>query len=202
MQAAQCPSSAAQDARDVADIGVRRLQKFTNVSELWSGRVDPPGPERCRMHVASVLRFSHDAISETRSMRSRRGTAGSHAGSASHGLGPRRPPTPLRRLRVAILSCFCYERSHTTNCSFVGRNYAIRLCTMNTRNTVHANPYKYTKQETPTPHRRQHPLHRHPHRPHRLPRNPLPDAAVAPLPKDDEIRDAELPDAGGGVAAI
>ena len=24
--------------------------KFTNVSELWSGRVDPPGPERCRMH--------------------------------------------------------------------------------------------------------------------------------------------------------
>ena len=81
-------------------------------------------------------------------------------------------------------------------------NYAIRLCTMNTRNTVHANPYMYTKQETPTPHRRQHPLHRHPHRPHRLPRNPLPDAAVAPLPKDDEIRDAELPDAGGGVAAI
>ena len=49
MQAAQCPSSAAQDARDVADIGVRRQQKFTNVSELWSGRVDPPGPE-CRMH--------------------------------------------------------------------------------------------------------------------------------------------------------
>ena len=58
------------------------------------------GPSGARMSDASVLRFSHDAISETRSMRSRRGTAGSHAGSASHGLGPRRPPTPLRRLRV------------------------------------------------------------------------------------------------------
>lgn len=101
MQAAQCPSSAAQDARDVADIGVRRLQKFTNVSELWSGRVDPPGPERCRMHRScGSATTQFPLISETRSMRSRRGTAGSHAGSASHGLGPRRPPTPLRRLRV------------------------------------------------------------------------------------------------------
>ena len=98
MQAAQCPSSAAQDARDVADIGVRRLQKFTNEAScgpvVWTLR------GHRTMSDASVLRFSHDAISETRSMRSRRGTAGSHAGSASHGLGPRRPPTPLRRLRV------------------------------------------------------------------------------------------------------
>ena len=81
--------------------GGHRSSETTEIYQCKRAVVRSCGPSGARtMSDASVLRFSHDAISETRSMRSRRGTAGSHAGSASHGLGPRRPPTPLRRLRV------------------------------------------------------------------------------------------------------
>ena len=81
--------------------GGHRSSETTEIYQWKRAVVRSCGPSGARtMSDASVLRFSHDAISETRSMRSRRGTAGSHAGSASHGLGPRRPPTPLRRLRV------------------------------------------------------------------------------------------------------